>query len=143
MIQAITRFHDLTFLNRERVQDTFEEDLQETLRKIVPFDSVIPKYRVKDIPDADNYLVDFMVPGKERNLFIFGVTGKDKARLVTIYLSYFLRHEIDFDSLCILSSLEGVPKSDLTRLMNVGGDLVVSLDDHEAIQRKVLKRTGT
>lgn len=142
LMQLVTRVHDLTFLNRDRAEGTFYEDLQETLGKIVPLENLQSEYIVKDIPDASKYPVDFMLSGKDRQVFVFGVTGRDKARLVTIYLNHFLRHRVDFDSLCILRNLEDVPKGDLARLMNVAEEMVVSLDDQEAIQRKLLKKTG-
>lgn len=143
LIQTVTRIHDLNFLNRERVEGTFTEDLQETLGKIVPFESLRPDFIVPDIPDGDKYPVDFRLAGKERQVFIFGVTGRDKARLVTIYLNHFLRNKVDFDSLCVLRQIGDVPKPDLARLMNVGQEMVASLDETEAISRKILRMTGT
>jgi hypothetical protein len=142
LMQLVTRIQDLTFLNRERAEGTFHEDLDELLKKVVPMEGLQPNYIVEGIPDGANYPVDFRVPGRERQVFVFGVTGRDKAHLVTIYLHHFLRHKVDFDSLCILRNLEDVPRVDLARLMNVAEEMVVSLDDREAIQRKLLKRTG-
>ena len=142
LMQLVTRVHDLTFLNRERAEGTFQEDLQEFLGKVIPMDGVQSDYILEDIPDGSKYPIDFRIVGKERQIFVFGVTGRDKARLVTIYLHHFLRNKVDFDSLCILRGLDDVPKSDLARLMNIGDEMVVSLDDHEAIQRKLMKRVS-
>jgi hypothetical protein len=59
--------------------------------------------------------------------------------LVTIILEHWLRASVEFDSLLIFADQQEIPRKDLARLSNVGGEMVASLDAREDIQRKILK----
>ena len=135
----MTRIHDLTFLNRARVASTFYEDLKERLYSLVASEKIQPEYILAGETDAESYPIDFRVEGKRAPLFVFGVAGRDKARLVTIVLEHWLRAKVDFDSLLIFQEQQEIPRQDLARLSNVGGEMVASLDASEDFQRKIVK----
>ncbi len=137
--QGLTRIYDLTFLNRARVASTFYEDLKERLYALVVPEKIQQDFILAGETDAESYPIDYRVEGKRAPLFVFGVAGRDKARLVTIVLEHWLRAKVDFDSLLIFQDQQEIPRRDLARLSNVGGEMVASLDASEDFQRKIIK----
>jgi hypothetical protein len=117
----------------------FHEDLKGRLYGLVVPDKIQPDYILAGEPDAESYPIDFRIEGKRAPLFLFGIAGRDKARLVTIVLEHWLRAKVDFDSLLIFQDQQEIPRRDLARLSNVGGEMVASLDASEDFQRKILK----
>lgn len=141
--QAITRVYDLTFLNRSRVASTFYDDLQEQISAFVSEEKVHKNYVVAGIPNADHYPVDFSIDGKNnQRLFLFGIPNRDKARLTTIFLQYFIQQRVEFDSMLVFENQEDMPRPDLARLSNVGGDMISSLNAEDDFRRKLLKRVA-
>lgn len=126
--QALTKINDLTFLNRARAESTFYEDLQEQLFNIVDEGKVTKDYYFDEMENATDYPIDFRIEGKYAPLFLFGIPNRDKARLTTIILERLLRAKADFDSLLIFSDQGSIPKQDLARLSNAGGEMIASLD---------------
>lgn len=137
--QGLTRIYDLTFLNRAHVASTFYEDLKERLYGLVAVEKIERDYVIPGQRDADAYLIDFRVEGKRAPVFLFGIPGRDKARLVTIVLQHWLRANVDFDSLLVFQDQAEIPRPDLARLSNVGGEMISSLDASEDFQRKIIK----
>ena len=141
--QAITRVYDLTLLNRSRVASTFYEDLQEQVGALVSVEKIHKNFVVAGIPNADHYPVDFCIDGKNNQpLFLFGIPNRDKARLTTIFLQYFIQQKVDFDSMLVFANQEDIPRSDLARLSNVGGDMISSLNAEDDFRRKLLKKVA-
>ncbi|MRT17518.1 DUF1828 domain-containing protein [Vitellibacter sp. q18] len=138
--QALTKVNDLTFLNRARVESTFYEDLDEQLHRLVDNDKIEKDYYYTPMENALDYPIDYKIEGKHAPLFLFGIPNKDKARLATITLERLLRANADFDSLLIFSDQGALPKSDLARLTNVGGEQIASLDAEEDLQRKLRRK---
>lgn len=141
--QALTRIHDLTFLNRSRVASTFYDDLKEQLSTIVPIDNIQQNYIAKGLPNAEQYPVDFCIEGKsETPIFLFGIPNRDKARLATIFLQYFHQNHVDFESLLVFENQEEIPRSDLSRLSNVGGEMISSLNAEDDFRRKIERKAA-
>ena len=140
--QALTKINDLTFLNRARAESTFYEDLKEKLYKIVGEEKVIKDYYYDAMDNSKDYPIDFKVEGKYSPLFIFGIPNRDKARLTTITLERLLRVKADFDSLLIFSDQGSLPKQDLARLSNAGGEMIASLDAETDFSRKLLRKVA-
>lgn len=141
--QAITRVYDLTFLNRSRVASTFYEDLQEQISALVSVEKIHKDFVVRGIPNADHYPVDFCIDGKNNQpVFLFGIPSRDKARLTTIFLQYFVQQRVTFDSMLVFANQEDIPRPDLARLSNVGGDMISSLNAEDDFRRKLLKKVA-
>jgi len=138
--QALTKINSLTFLNRVRVESTFYEDLQESIAKTVGEEKMHRDYIYPGMPDAKDYPIDYMIEAKDSPLFVFGIPGRDKVRLVTIILERLLRHTAKFDSLLIFANQADIPRPDLARLTNVGGEMIASLDAQDDIHRKLSRR---
>src|SRR5690606_30437694 len=130
--QAITRIHDLTFLNKPRVASTFYEDLREQVQSIVGED-VVENYIVPGIPMAEAYPVDIFVKGERAPVYIFGVPDQAKARLATIIIQYLRLHlsadpKSRFKSLVVFQDQSGIPHKDRGRLINAASMMVDTLD---------------
>jgi hypothetical protein len=138
--QALTRIHDLTFLNRLRVESTFYEDLRETLREIVEADQIHENYVVPEVPRATEYPVDYYVEGKSAPVYLFGVPNRDKARLATIILQHLIAAGRDFNSMIVFQNMADLPRADVSRLTNAANDQVDSLDAVDDLKRKLLRR---
>ena len=141
--QALTRVHDLTLLSRSNVSSTFYDDLAELLTGLVPADKIRRDYEHPDAPNASAYRVDYRIEGKDAiPLFLYGVPNRDKARLTTIMLSHFHLNGIQFESILVFEDQSEIPRMDLARLSNVGGEMVSSLDARDDLERKVLTRAA-
>lgn len=140
--QALTKINDLSFLNRIRTESTFYEDLQEQLFKVVDQEKIVQDYYYESMENAHDYPIDFKIDGKYAPLFVFGIPNRDKARLTTIILERLLRAQADFDSLLIFSDQSTIPKQDLARLSNVGGEMIASLDSETDFSRKLLRKVS-
>ena len=138
--QALTRVYDLTLLSRSNVRSTFDEDLNNLLLTMVD-EEKIERNHQPDVPNGDCYLVDYRIENKsDTPLFLYGVPNRDKARLTTIMLSHFHRHELRFASILVFENQSKLPRVDLARLSDVGGEMVSSLASRDALKRKVLER---
>lgn len=140
--QALTRVHDLTFLNRARVEGTFYEDLREKLHLLVGKERLIERYVVPGIANGSDYPVDYYITGGASPMYLFGVPNKDKARLSTIILQHLIGVGQEFDSMVIFQNAADVPKADLGRLMNAANDMIYSLDATNDFERKLMRRVG-
>ena len=141
--QALTRVYDLTFLSRSHVRSTFYDDLRDLLVSLVDEDKLEPDYLLDELANAEAYPVDYRIEGRaDTPLFVYGVPNRDKARLATITLSHFNRHEIRYESLLIFEDQAEIPRLDLARLSDVGGEMISSLESHADLERKLLARVA-
>lgn len=136
--QALTRIYDLTFLNRSRVASTFYDDLQEQIKAIVPEEKIKRDFVIPNMPNGENYPVDFCIEThKDAPLFLYGIPNRDKARLTTIFLQYMIQQNVSFDSLLVFEDQQEIPRPDLARLSNVGGEMIASLNAENDFRRKL------
>lgn len=140
--QALTRIHDLTFLNRLRAESTFYEDLRETLKTLVGAERLHENYVVPNVPRASEYPVDFFIEGEREPLYLFGVPNRDKARLATIILQHLIGADRDFNSMIVFQNMADLPRADVSRLTNAANDQVDSLDAADDLRRKLLRRVS-
>ncbi|MFA6972118.1 MAG: DUF1828 domain-containing protein [Gallionella sp.] len=138
--QALTKIHDLTFLNRLRSESTFYEDLKEKLLGCVDADLLQENYIVPGVASAADYPVDYYVESHGQPLYLFGVPNRDKARLATIILQHLIASKVDFNSMIIFQDMSTIPSRDLSRLTNAANDMIASVDATDDIQRKLLRR---
>jgi hypothetical protein len=114
--------------------------LQESLFKIIPEHKIKIDYIYESIENAKDYPIDFFINGRYNPLYVFGIPNKDKARLTTIVLERLLRAEAVFDSLLIFADQTTIPRPDLARLSNTGGEMIASLDAVDDFSRKLLRK---
>ena len=140
--QALTRIYDLTLLSRSNVGSTFYDDLADVLSSLVDEAQLHRDYQPA-VPNATAYPVDYMIEGDNgTEVFLYGVPNRDKARLTTIMLSYFHRSNLHFESIVVFKNQAEIPRLDLARLTDVGGDMISSLAAAEDLNRKLIQRTA-
>lgn len=138
--QGLTKIEGLGLWTRTRVESTFYDDLYAALSACVPAESLAENYIVPSIPSAADYPVDYRIMTPGRPLFVFGVSGRDKARLTTIVLQHLIRHAEPFDSMVVCQDVEDLPKADRSRLINAANDVVAHIGDTDAIAQKIRHR---
>ena len=143
----MNKVYDPTFHSRSNVGSTFYDDLDDLLSHLVD-DTKIQRDFQPGLEMAEEfqansqaYWVDYRIEGKnDIPLFLYGILNQDKARLTTIMLSHFHRIQLKFESILVFKNQPEIPRMDLARLSDVGGDMISSLDSHEDFSRKVLQR---
>ncbi len=141
--QALSQVYDLSYLNRDRPEVTFYKDLEELLNQIIskhPILQLEKDYVVPDLENADNYVIDYSLQNEEKTLlFLFGILGADKAKLVTITLQHLLLHNSKTPILLIFNDQEELPPRHLSRLMdaNIGGSQVSSIASRDPIAKNI------
>lgn len=138
--QGLTRIHDLTFLNRLRVESTFYEDLREKLNSYIDPENIEEQYTVEGVANAGDYPVDYYIKGGRQPLYLFGVPNRDKARLATIVLQHLNGSGVNFDSMIVFQNMADIPARDLSRLTNAANDMIDSLDATVDFERKLLRK---
>ncbi len=139
--QALTRIYALTLRTRSKAASYFYEDLADLISQTTDPERIESNYIVPSIPNSKAYPVDYRMQGKSsEHLFLYGVPNRDKARLTTVFLSHFHRSELDFDSIIVFKNQAEIPRMDLARLTDVGGEMVSSLGSGEDLRRKMRRR---
>ncbi len=140
--QALTSVFDLTQPSRSNVGSTFYDDLADLLTSLVDEDKIQRGF-APDAPNAEAYSVDYHIEGKGGvPLFLYGVPSRDKARLTTIMLAHFHLHGLQFESMLVFQDQAEIPRLDLARLSDVGGDMISSLAARKDLERKLLQRVA-
>ena len=138
--QALTRIYDLNLLTRSNIGSTFYDDLADLISNFVDEEKIQRDYQ-PDVPNPEAYAVDYRIQGKnDTPLFLYGIPNRDKARLATIMLSHFHRNQLIFESILVFQNQLEIPRMDLARLSDVGGDMISSLDSRNDLNRKLLQR---
>lgn len=120
----------------------FYDDLADLLKSLVDEDRMQVDYLLEEIPNPEAYPVDYRIKGADIPLFLYGVPNRDKARLTTIMLSHFHRHQVSFESLLIFEDQSEIPRIELARLSDVGGEMISSLASVDDLERKLLRRVA-
>jgi hypothetical protein len=138
--QAVLRVNDLKSWSKSRVASTFFADLKANLIEIVGVQNVVEHYTAPEVPDAQDYPIDFALKGAQTPLFVFGVASQERARLATIILQYIDQYIGRFDSIVVFQDASAIPSSDIRRLMNAANDMVDSIDAKAALAKKIHHR---
>jgi hypothetical protein len=136
--QALRRVHDLTFLNRVRVEDTFYEDLKAKLTEIVGQNELIPDYVAPGVQNAEEYIADFCVKTTKKPVLIWGVQNQAKARLAMIVIQHLRQYNFSFRSFIVYSDMTSIPRQDISRLTTAANDQISSITETAALRSKLL-----
>lgn len=137
--QGISRIEDIALWTRSRVESTFYSDLRAAILATVPAEDVTEGY-TPDFEGGEDYQVDYRIEAPARPLFVFGVNGKDKARLTTITLLKLKASGTRFDSMIVCSDIADLPRADESRLLSAANDIVPSIANVTAIREKIEHR---
>ena len=139
--QALTRIYDILSLSRSRTSSSFHDDLWEAMVNILGEHKLQKDYLVEAIDEPELYPVDIFFDGKyNRPVYLFGIHNQGKSRLSALYLEHFNALKLDYDSLLVFENQEKIPRSDLARLLNAGGDSISSLQPESIMEESTLRR---
>ncbi len=118
-VQGILKIADVSYLSRERVRSTFNDDFRNFLAV-----SMLEERRNFDWFDPERdpegrYSVDCRVNGMPRPLFIHALSNDDKVRDATITLLQFEKWDMSFRSLAIFEDQESINRKVLARFSDV------------------------
>ena len=118
-VQALLKITDVSFLTRERVRATFQEDFKSLFTELVPDDR-----RDFDWCDAQRdpegkYPVSCRINGMPRPIFVHALSNDDHTRDATITLHQFEKWDVPFTSLAIFNDQETINRKVLARLSDV------------------------
>lgn len=138
--QAITKVWDLTFLNKEHARSTFYEDLRIVISNTLPHSKIVEHYQHPKIASSKYYPIDYYIKAKNKPLYLFGISGKDKARLTTITLEKLNTQKLDFESMIIFEDKASIPRSDLARLENIEHSTVFSTNQFPRLEKELQRK---
>ena len=138
-----TRLYTDTELNALRnTGSTFYDDLANLLLSVVDEAKIERDYQ-PEMTNARHFPVDYRIEGKDGiPLFLYGIPNRDKAQQTTIMLSHFHRSGLRFESILVFENQSEIPRVDLARLSDVGGDMISSLASRDDFNRKLLRRAA-
>ena len=141
--QALTRIYNLTTLSRERVNSTFDKELEEMLQTIIEKRYIEMNYKPLQGADADNYMVDYRIQmPNDDQVFLYGVPNQHRARLATISLYEFRHRSVNFVSVIVYENQQELPRGDVARLTNVADTAIASLAANDDLVRKLKRWVG-
>lgn len=137
--QGLSRIEDIALWSRNRIESTFYHDLKQAISSIVPAEAFDEAYE-PNVSGGEDYAVDYQIRTQGRPIYLFGVNGKDKARLTTITLLHLKQVGNKFDSIIVCSDIDELPKKDRSRLMAAANDIVPNITDIDALREKIQHR---
>ena len=103
---CVQKVSNMRYWSRETIRSTFYEDLREyTTTKLERFNPVPNK---SPLPDYEVITVDWALTYNNRNLYLFGVPGNDKAKSVAVSLLEFEKAKLPFISFVVHEDMEGL-----------------------------------
>jgi hypothetical protein len=125
--QTVAKVSNMRMYQREVIRSLFYEMLQEfieeKLRKFHPYPRFLP------LPDREDLEVDYLFDISPYPIYLFGVPGNAKSRLVAIACLEFQRADIAFKSFVVHEEFGELSKKDQKRITSVVSKQFVSLDD--------------
>lgn len=137
--QGLSRIEDIALWSRSRIESTFYHDLKLAITSIVPASAIDESFEPA-VSGGEDYTVDYQIRTQGRPIYLFGVNGKDKARLTTITLLHLKQVGNKFDSIIVCSDIDELPKKDRSRLMAAANDIVPNISDIDSLREKVHHR---
>ena len=142
LCQALSKIYDLSYLDRDYARSTFYHDLKDLIKEIARDMNikVTRNYQPEGVPDAEDYTVDYSLAAKGRPpLFLFGVPGDNKVKLVTITLQHLTIHKYQMRPLVVFENQEKISRRYLSRLTNanIGGFQVSSIVSKEPLAKNI------
>ena len=118
-IQAILKINDVSYLTRERVRSTFQEDFRAFLAEVIPDDRLVFDWRHEEHDPKGIYKADCRIDHPERPMVIFGLAGDGRARDATISLLQYEKWGLLFRSLAVFEDQQDIGRNVLARLTDV------------------------
>ncbi len=118
-IQAILRINDVSFLTRERVKSTFQEDFRAFLEEVIPADRLAFDWRHEEHDPKGLYMADCRVEHPSRPLFVFGLAGDPKTERASVSLHQYEKWGLPHRSLAVFEDQQTIGRNVLARFTDV------------------------
>jgi hypothetical protein len=118
-IQALLRISDVSLLSREHVRSTFKEDLESTVRRLVPEPLLVPNWSDPQHDPEGKSPVDYWVERDYRPVAIFGLPNDGKVKDATITLLQLEKWGRRIHSIGVFENQEEIPPRTLARFGDV------------------------
>ena len=118
-VQALLKISDVSFLSRERIQSTFQEDFRSLFSGSVPEDRMTFNWHDPDRDPQGIYEVDCRINGMPQPLLVHALPNDRRTRDATIALHQFEKWGIPFRSLAIFEDQESINRKVLARFSDV------------------------
>ena len=107
-VQALLKITDVSFLTRERAQNTFVEDFRSIFTELIPEQRRTFDWHDRKHDPEGKYAIDCRINGMPRPIFIHALLNDAQTRDATITLHQFERWQIPFNSLAIFNDQEAI-----------------------------------
>jgi hypothetical protein len=117
--QALSRIANLTFLSRERVRQTFLDDLRHFVSERIPDEKRTWDWYDPERDPERNYPVDVRIEGRIKPIFMFGLQSDDKVNVATITLHQFDRWQVPNLSIGVFEDQSEIGRKTLARFTDI------------------------
>lgn len=136
--QTVAKVSGMQAFKREVIHSLFYETLGDfvstKLARYKPHKNYLP------IPKRDDLEVDWCLNVQPKNIFLYGVTEKSKARLATLACLQFQLDKIPFRSLIVHEDFETLNRKDQIRITNAADKQFTSLVEFTMTAEEYLSR---
>jgi Domain of unknown function DUF1828 len=136
--QTVAKVANMRIYQKEVIRSLFYEMLREFVEKELK--RYKPQPRQLPIPSREDLEVDYLFEVQPHPIFLFGVQGDAKARLVAIACLEFQRAKTGFKSFVVHEDFEDISRKDRKRITSAADKQFVSLDDFKQNAIEVFER---
>lgn len=129
-VQGLLRIGSVTLLSRERVASTFLDDFRSLIAGRVPQERLVFDWTDPAHDTKGHYPVDCRINGLARPLYLFAISGDDKARDVTIFLHQYENWGLRYRAVGIFEDQQEVNRRILARFSDVCDKTFSSLTEN-------------
>ena len=110
---CVQKVCNMRYWGREQVRSAFYDDLEKYVAsELARFEPVANQFPLLDYPVS----VDWQLTCNQRQFYLFGVRGNDKAKNVAITLLEFQKERLPFISLIVHEDIDDLGKREITYL---------------------------
>ena len=134
-VQALGRIAHTASWTQERVKHAFRDDLEKVVYTSVPLGKVHVSYSDPEIDPNGHYKIDYMIEGRDRQWYLFGIANDTQCLEATITCLHYEKHKRRFGSIAIHEDMTRIAKRPLAQLTDVVNRQFSSLTEKDRITR--------